>query len=131
MKAFLPVLVSVLILISTVLWIVFAGFSFSGNEIPQVIAIIVLAGFGLVIGVRRWKSLSRRQPPEDEMSARMTQKSAALSYYISLYMWLVIMYLTSEKKLDSEVSFGTGIICMGILFLLTRIYFHFFGLKHG
>jgi hypothetical protein len=39
-------------------------------------------------------SAKRGQPAVDEFSKRILQKAAALSYYISICLWLLIIYLT-------------------------------------
>ena len=89
----------------------------------------VIICFGLYVGYRRFTSEKQGQPAEDEFSKKVLQKSAATSYYISLYLWLVIMYLTDKLKVETDVMFGWGILGMAVIFAGSWIYFNLRGMK--
>jgi len=127
-KSFLAVIVSVLVLITTVLWISDA-LSLSLGEYIQFLIIGILVCFGLYVGYRRFTSEKRGQPAEDEFSKKILQKSAAISYYVSLYLWLVIMYLTDRLKIETDIMFGWGILGMALIFAGSWIYFNLRGMK--
>lgn len=127
-KSFLAVIVSVLVLITTVLWISDA-LSLSLGEYIQFLIIGILVCFGLYVGYRRFTSEKRGQPAEDEFSKKILQKSAAISYYISLYLWLIIMYLTDRLKVETDIVFGWGILGMAVIFAGSWIFFNLRGLK--
>jgi peptidoglycan/LPS O-acetylase OafA/YrhL len=127
-KSFLAVIVSVLVIITTVLWISDA-LSLSLGEYIQFLIIGILVYFGLYVGYRRFTSEKRRQPAEDEFSKKILQKSAAISYYISLYLWLIIMYLTDKLKVETDIMFGWGILGMAVIFAGSWIFLNLRGLK--
>jgi hypothetical protein len=58
------------------------------------------------------------------------QKAAALSYFISIYLWLVIMYLTDKLKIETDVMFGWGILGMAVIFASSWFFFHFRGIRN-
>jgi peptidoglycan/LPS O-acetylase OafA/YrhL len=127
-KSFLTVVVTGLVLVTTVLWMS-GALSVSLGEYIQFVIIGILVCFGLYVGYRRFTSEKRGQPAEDEFSKKILQKSAAISYYISLYLWLVIMYLTDRLKIETDIMFGWGILGMAVIFAGSWIYFNLRGMK--
>ena len=128
-KAFIPLIVTIFVLISTLSWFLFLKPE-NTDETIQFAIIILLVLFGFYIIYRRYKSAKSGEPQEDEMSKQLLQKSAALSFYISLYLWLVIMYLTDKHKGETEVMFGWGIIGMAVIYGLSWIFYYFRGNIH-
>jgi peptidoglycan/LPS O-acetylase OafA/YrhL len=127
-KSLLVVIVSVLVLATTILWQV-NPMVHTIWEYMQFFIIGVLVCFGLYVGYRRFTSERRGQPAEDEFSKKVLQKTAALSYYVSLYLWLVVMYLSGRYKLETEVLIGGGILGMAVVFAAAWIFFNFRGVK--
>jgi len=127
-KNLLVIIVSVLVLGATVLWFREISPVHMGDYM-QFIIIGILVCFGLYAVYRRLISGKRGQPAEDEFSKKIVQKAAAMSYYISLYLWLVIMYLADKQKAETELLFGWGILGMAIIFGVLWTYFNFRGVK--
>jgi len=127
-KSLLVVIVSVLVLGTTLLWQM-NSMPLNTWEYLQYIIIGVLVCFGLYIGYRRFNSERRGQPAEDEFSRKVLQKTAAVSYYVSLYIWLIVMYLSDKLKLETDVLIGGGILGMAVVFAAAWIYFNFRGVK--
>lgn len=127
-KAFLPFIVVVLILISAILWLVNSNSNTNFEEILQIGIIIVLVSFGIYFGLKRLISLRKKQPTEDELSKKMMTKASSLSYFISIYLWLVLMYISGEGYSDTEVLFGWGILGMAVIFLVSWVIIYFVGI---
>ncbi len=127
-KSFLTAIVTGLVLVTAVLWMS-GALSVSLGEYIQFVIIGILVCFGLYVGYRRFTSEKRGQPAEDEFSKKILQKSAAISYYISLYLWLVIMYLTDRLKIETDIMFGWGIMGMAVIFAGSWVYFNLRGMK--
>lgn len=104
--------------------------SFSSIDVMQSVVVLVLAGIGMYVGVRRLNSARKGEPAEDELSRSMLQQSAALSFYISLYLWLVIIYLDGKLSLDSEQLMGMGVVGMAVVFVLCWVVLKVRGLKN-
>lgn len=117
-----------LVLISTILW--FLHSEVSSTELLFASGIIIVLGFALFVGIGRLKSFSRKEPMEDELSKKIMLKTSSLSYYLSLYFWLVIMYLSDKTDLESHSLIGVGIMGMAIIFLLSWIGVKLFGFKN-
>jgi len=128
-KAALAIVVSLLVLVSTLLWIWTAGPE-SWGERTQYLVIFLLVAFGFFMAYRRLTSARRGEPADDELSKKVVQKAAALSYFISIYWWLVIMYLTDKLKRETDVMFGWGILGMAIIFALSWVFFNFRGIRN-
>lgn len=93
------------------------GISDKTDQIQSLFVLLLVVGFGGWTIFRRFISSKRGEPAEDEFSKLILQKAASLSYYASLYLWLIISYFSSRLKLESEQLIGYGIIGMAILFV--------------
>jgi len=127
-KSILAIIVSILVLATTILWIT-KSVPWNFGESIQFIIILVLVLFGLYVAFRRIGSEKRGQPAEDEFSKKVMQKAAALSYFVSLYLWLGIMYLADKLKTETDVMFGWGILGMAVIFGASWLFYNFRGIK--
>jgi len=129
-KAIIVFILAALILTSLGLWI----FPSSGNFKPIDIAgfgvIILLVAFAVFIGIRRLTSAKRGEPPEDELSKKVMQKTSSLSYYISLYLWLVIMYFSDRLDYETHTIIGAGMLGMAVVFAVCWLVFNFTGIRN-
>lgn len=103
--------------------------SMTNSDLLQFGVIGLLVILALYFGIDRLKSYNRNEPPEDELSKSMLQKAAAKSYYISLYLWLAVIYITDGKDIDTESVIGTGIVGMGITFFVSWLVIRYQGLR--
>lgn len=127
-KAILPIIISLIVLGSVSVLVLNSGKLSSGEGI-QYFIITVIVAFGVYMGVSRITSQKRGQPTEDELSKKIILKASSLSYFLSIYLWLVIMYLTDKLKIETDIMFGWGILGMAVFFALSWIYFRFKGVK--
>ncbi len=118
-----------LILLSVGLWAISGGMTGSKEEIGMLAIGLILVGFGVYRGFERVRSAVRKEPYEDELSRRTRTKSASLSYYISLYLWLFIMFMSDRTTMENHTLIGAGIGGMAIIFLGSWIWVKAFGLK--
>jgi peptidoglycan/LPS O-acetylase OafA/YrhL len=128
-KSFLALIISLLVLITAVLWLLNTKKPVSIPEIIQYGIILVLVGFGVYVGISRLKSEKTGEPAEDELSVKILRKASSSAYYISIYMWLVFMYLSDKVNLESHSLIGAGILGMAVLFCLCWIFYKIAGLK--
>ncbi len=128
-KSVLAIIISVLMVIAVLIWMGSAR-QVNLKEILQSVVVFLLAAFALLMAYRRIKSSRRGQPAEDEYSRKIVQKAAALSYYISLYMWLLISYLGDRTSEPHDVMFGYGIVGMAVVFALSWLYYNFRGIRN-
>ncbi len=127
-KSILAVILSILII--TGLWIFRSSGTFSNIDLGQSIIILVLVGFALLAAFRRYMSVKQAEPPEDELSKLIQQKASSLSFYISLYLWLIISYYSSKQNFETEQIIGYGIIGMALIFAGTWSFLKIKGLKN-
>lgn len=130
MKKIIPVLVvSLLVVGTTILWISGSEFSLPVTEIVQFAVIILLVAFGIYVVITRLRSVRRGEPAEDELSKRIMQKASSLAFYISIYVWLAISYMSDHLELRTGAFIGAGILGMALLWAVLVIYFKLRGLK--
>jgi uncharacterized membrane protein len=92
--------------------------------------IFILVAFALFLGYRRTKSYRKDEPQEDELSKKIITKASSLSFYISIYLWLVIMYLSDKSKLAVHTLIGSGIVAMAIVFAICWLVIRLRGLRN-
>ncbi len=129
-RSMLVFVVAGLVLLTTLFWMIKASGAIDKTDTIQFWVIGLLIIFALFIGIRRLKSEKRGEPTEDELSKRVLQKSAAVSYYISLYLWVAIIYIKDKVSMDTEQLIGTGILGMAVTFALSWLIINFRGIRH-
>lgn len=130
-KIILSIIVISLIIISSALWI-FAEKSnniFSYNALIQFIIILFLIIVGVFVIANRIKSKQVNEPSDDEMTKAIMQKAASVSYFVSLYIWVFVIYIKDRVKIDIEELIGYGILSMGVVFVLSFLIIKSKGLK--
>ncbi len=100
------------------------------NDVIQVsLVLIIVVSFGFVVAFRRFISAKKGEPAEDELSKQILQKAASLSFYVSLYLWLLISYFSHKLEFETEQLIGYGIIGMAIIFVGSWYFFRIKGLN--
>jgi hypothetical protein len=104
----------------------------AGNalELLETGVIFILVGFALFLGLSRVRSHLRKEPSEDEMSKRVMTKASSLAFYVSIYLWLFVMYASDKTTLPVHSLIGAGIMGMALVFLLSWIYVKLAGMKN-
>jgi len=131
MKKIIPVLVvTFLVLGTTLLWFMSSGFSLSGAEVWHLVIIILLVAMGIYVAFSRLRRVNRGEPVEDEFSKKILQKASAISYYVSLYLWVAMIFVNDRTDMDTEVLLGTGILGMAVIWVALVIFFKIRGLRN-
>lgn len=123
--------INALILLALILWIFKVPTAGNIQEILMIGGVLLLVGFATFIGISRLKSAMRKEPLEDELSKTVMTKASSLSFYISIYFWLVMMYFSDRISLESHSLIGAGILGMALIFFISWIGVKLFGMKHA
>lgn len=129
-RGFIALLVSALVLASTAFWFFATEKSVNVHDILSFGIIIVLVGFGIWFAVRRFSAVRSGEPQEDELSKKIVQKSAAWSYYISLYMWVFMIWLKDRVTMETGEVLGAGILSMAVIFMFCFIFHRLRGVRN-
>jgi len=57
-------------------------------------------------------------------------RASSFAYYISIYLWLFIMYISDRTSLEARSLVGAGILGMAVVFLLCWLGVKAFGMKN-
>lgn len=129
-RSLIVFLVAGMVLITSGLWI-FASFKeFKPMDLVHFGIILLIVGFAVFIGFKRLTSVKRGEPAEDELSKKILQKTAAISYYVSLYLWVFLIFLKDRIQFDTEELMGTGILAMAVTFGISWLILNFKGFKN-
>lgn len=122
--------VSTLVLAGLAAWMLKGRVVGDGWEIATAGIAFILVGFAVALGLSRLRRHRRGEPAEDELSKRIVTRATSLAYYVSLYMWVFVMYIGDKVALPAHSLVGTGIAGMAIVFLLCWLGVRFFGTKN-
>ena len=98
-------------------------------DLMQYGILLVLVAFALMIGIGRLKSERRGEPAEDELSKKIMQQAASTAFYVSLYWWLILSFISDNWDMETGSVIGRGILGMAILFALCWVYYKMKGVK--
>ncbi|MCU0408022.1 MAG: DUF2178 domain-containing protein [Bacteroidales bacterium] len=129
-RAIILFVVIATVIFSTVLWLVNVDTEFQLADILEVGVIFLVVGFALLMLYKRVVSAKRGEPAEDELSKRIMQRASSLSYFISLYIWVGVLFIKDRVKLDTEQLIGGGILGMALVFAISWMIFNFRGVKN-
>lgn len=122
------VIILALVVFTTFLWL--SKDSLGVEEITSLGVILAVVGFAVFILLRRIKSWKQGEPQEDELSKKVMLRTSSLSYYISLYFWVFLLWLKDRVEFEQEELIGTGILGMAVIFALSWVFFHFRGVPN-
>lgn len=128
-RTILIYIIAALVLITTVVWAWNSGFYGGLPEILMFVGVFIIVGFALFIGISRTRSHLKKEPAEDELSRKVMVKASSLSYYISIYFWLALMYFSDRIVLENHTLIGVGIMGMAIIFFLCWLGVKLLGFK--
>jgi peptidoglycan/LPS O-acetylase OafA/YrhL len=126
-KAIIIFVIAALVLLSFIVWIINSRMEWNMVETMMVGVGIVVVGFAVYLGIKRVKSAARREPPEDELSKKVMTRASSISYYISIYLWLIIMYFSDRIQWETHTLIGAGILGMAVILLLSWLGVRLFG----
>lgn len=129
-KSLIVFIVAGLVLISMGLWFFSSVKEFNMMDLLHFGIITLIVGFAVFVGLKRLRSEKRGEPVEDELSKKILQKTAAISYYISLYIWVFLIFLKDRVKFETEELLGTGILAMAVTFGIAWLILNFKGIKN-
>jgi hypothetical protein len=122
--------ISALVLLALAIWAFKGHIAGNTQEIVMAAVVLVIVGFAVYIGIARLRSLQRHEPAEDELSKKVMLRASSLAYYISIYLWLYVMYISDKTTLEAHSLIGAGIVGMAVIFLLCWLGVKLFGMKH-
>lgn len=129
-KSVIVLIIAALVLITSFFWIFSGPDPVELMELVNIAVIVIVVLFALFFGYKRISSSRKGEPPEDELSKRVMQKASSLSYYISLYLWLAIMYFSEKLNYEIHSIIGAGILGMAIILAGCWLYFNFRGIRN-
>jgi peptidoglycan/LPS O-acetylase OafA/YrhL len=128
-KAVIIFIVAALVIATTIIWILSSG-NLQLVDIANFGIIFLLVALAVLLGYRRLSSARRGEPAEDELSKKVMRKASSLAYYISLYLWLLIMLLSDKLNYETHTIIGMGILGMAVVFAVCWLIVNFTGVRN-
>lgn len=129
-RTVLLIVVSAIVLITCVLWIIESPLTNGPGNILSLAVVILLVGFAVFLGIKRLMSSKRGEPAEDELSKKILMKASSVSYFVSIYLWLLIMYLSDRSKIEIHTLIGAGITGMALIFAISWLIVYLRGIRN-
>ena len=128
-KVIIGIAITLIIIIGVL--VLLTSETISNNDLLQSsFVLIIVVGFGILVLVKRFISIRKGEPTDDELSKLILQKSSSLSFYISLYLWVIISYFSGKINIEVDELIGYGIIGMAIIFAGIWSFLKIKGLKN-
>lgn len=129
-RSLIVFIVTGLVLMTTGLWFFTSFENFNKMDLLHIGLITLIVGFAVFVGLKRLRSEKLGEPIEDELSKKILQKTAAISYFISLYIWVFLIFLKDRVEFETEELLGTGILAMAVTFVIAWLILNFNGIKN-
>lgn len=135
-KAIISAVLAVLVVGTIALWIINAERSaetplkLNGTSILMIAVAVVILVYGVLAILKGFRDARNKVPSQDELSKKILLRGAATSYYLSIYLWLAIMFFEERIKLERHSLIGAGILGMAIIFALSWLYHRFISKAH-
>ncbi|MEN8248531.1 MAG: hypothetical protein ABFS32_06335 [Bacteroidota bacterium] len=103
------------------------------SKISEVILVVMIASFlilAIYLIVKRNMLKKSGSSTDDELTFKITQKAAASAYYVSLVVWLVLIYWQSHILASSNVMIGYGVIAMALSYVFFWLYYNAKGIGY-
>ncbi len=100
------------------------------ESISTMIVLIVLSIIAVIVAILRLKAWKSKEPVEDEYSKKIMMKTSSYSFYISMYLWLLISYFSEGSEMDTQRIIGLGVVGMAIVFVVSWIFIKIIGLRN-
>jgi len=129
-KSVIVIIIAAMVFITTFIWIFSGSGPVKPMELVNLGVIVIVVLFALFFGYKRLSSARKGEPTEDELSKKVMQKTSSLSYYISIYLWLALMYFSEKLNYEAHTIIGAGILGMAIVFAVCWLVFNFRGIRN-
>lgn len=123
------IVLALLVIAGVVTYGIYGEFTWDIREILMFGGVGIVVGFAVVMAIIRLRSAGRKEAVEDELSKRIMVKASSISYYISIYWWLALSFLSDNIEWEAHTVIGAGIMGMAIIFFLSWLYVKMLGLK--
>jgi len=130
-RTVLMFVISALVLATLGLWALKGHLAGNILEIVQAGIVLLVVGFAVFLGLSRLRSHRLGEPGEDELSKTVMTKASSLAYYVSIYLWLFVMYISDKTTLEAHTLVGAGIAGMAVVFVLCWLGVKLFGMKNA
>jgi uncharacterized membrane protein len=121
------VIISLLVIVTGALFSYgsFKKENIGGGILGIIIALIILV-FAMIVYKRGKSDLKNGFPLKDERSKKVMQKAMSMAFLVSLYVLLVIGFVSDDLIKFRDVSQATGLAVgvMALLFLIFWIYYN-------
>lgn len=107
-------------------WIFKTSRPFNELAYSIIVAMLFIVGYIIYSGVQALKDARYGLSPVDELSKKITEKAAAVTFRISIYMWLFGLFALDFFSVDSvnkaKLAIAIGMIGMTLIFIFMRLY---------
>ena len=97
------------------------------SKASEVILVLMIASFlilAIYLLIKQRYLKKNGVTTDDELTFKITQKAASSSYYVSLTIWLVLIYWQSHLLAASNVMIGYGVIAMALSYVFFWLYYN-------
>jgi len=98
-------------------------------DLVQAILMIIIGFFGLYQGVSAAWSAWRGDPLKDELTRKIRIKASSVSFYISIWVWIGLMFAENNQVRFHSGILGTGVLIMVSVYIISSVVIRIRGLR--
>ena len=99
------------------------------SEVIHVFVIIIILIIGIVLANKRRRLEKAGLALDDELSDRILCRTGLISFYGTLILWLILLYIQMKSSLFTGLVFSYGFIGMALIFVIIWIVYNSKGLN--
>ncbi|MCX6284079.1 MAG: hypothetical protein NTW31_07590 [Bacteroidetes bacterium] len=98
-------------------------------DLVQGILMTIIGLFGLYQGVSAAWSAWRGDPLKDELTRKIRLKASSISFYISIWVWIGLMFAEKNQVRFHSGILGTGVLIMIGVYIISSVVIRIRGLR--
>ncbi len=99
------------------------------TDLVQGILMSIIGLFGLYQGVSAGWSAWKGDPLKDELTRKIRIKASSISFYISIWVWIGLMFAENNQVRFHSGILGTGLLIMICVYIISSVVIRIRGLR--
>ena len=117
-KAFFLITISILMLVAG-FWRLFRPDQITNwLMLVKTILMIIISAFGLFQGAAFYRTAKRGDPLKDELTQKINLKASSLSFFISMWGWILLMFVQQASRESAAEILSTGMLMMAGIYII-------------
>lgn len=88
-------------------------------EIVYVIMLFIIISLSVYMSIKRSSDIKAGLPADDELSRNIIHRAGSFTFFVSLFIWLVLLIIEAQGNTESKYLFSFGLIISSFVFMIS------------